>query len=289
MNQTSNQDNTIIQNNTINQDNMTQNILNQLQNTIASSSNIKDQININQGLVDAGLPQNKINGLIEFAKDQLICDSYCQSNKKAQALKNNFNDAKLNLENAPEKVFEAEKDFYVYTEGEEVYNKMLFNKYYKEACDEKTAAIKRHKNFIKEIQILINNYEMDKINLDRMNELLRIRVKENDKLKKTIDTDKGIANTNDRKVYYESKEMEWLESMRKLFIYIIIFMTILYLIFSNFFKNKMYKNIKVWIIVSAFIIYFLSVNILSRVTFWIYDKIIYFYNNKAPRDVYINL
>ena len=31
-----------------------------------------------------------------------------------------------------------------------VYNKILFNKYYKEACDEKTAAIKRHKNFIKD-------------------------------------------------------------------------------------------------------------------------------------------
>ena len=100
---------------------------------------------------------------------------------------------------------------------------------------------------------------------------------------------RGIANTNDRKVYYESKEMEWLETVRKLFIYIIIFMTILYLIFSNFFKSKMYKNIKVWIIVSAFIIYFLSVNILSRVTFWIYDKILYIYNNKAPRDVYVNL
>ena len=123
----------------------------------------------------------------------------------------------------------------------------------------------------------------------RINELLKIRLKENEKLKKIIDDKTGTAQTNDRKVVYESREKEWLETVRKSLIYLLILIVVLYLIFGNFFKKQLYKSIKIWVIIAAFIIYVLGINIMSRITFWITGKINYFYNNKAPRNVYINL
>ena len=277
------------QNNTVNQDNTTQNVFSQLQNALSSTSDVTNQSNLNQALIDAGLPQDRLNSIIELASDRLTCGTHCQRDREAQQLRNKFYNAQQNLCKAPEKVSEAEKNFYVYTEGEKGYEDMLLKRYTKDVGEMKQESIKNHKDLVRIIQLLTNDYETDSINLDRMNELLRVRLKENDKLKKVIDNNTGIAQTNDRKVVYEAREREWLETVRKSLIYLLIITVFLYLIFGNFFKKQLYKNIRIWVIIALFVIYFLSINILSRITFWIYDKINYFYNNKAPRDVYINL
>lgn len=278
-----------ISNNMINKDNIGQNVLKQLQQSLSSTSDVQNQEMLNQALTEAGLPQNKLNDIIQLTRDHIMCDSNCQKDRKAQELRNKFYNAEQNLCKAPEEVIDAEKNFYVYTKGEQGYEDILLKRFGEEAGNMKNKSIESHKQSVKLLDLLINDYETDTTNLGRINELLKIRLKENEKLKKIIDGKTGTAQTNDRKVVYESREKEWLETVRKSLIYLLILIVVLYLIFGNFFKKQHYKSIKIWIIIAAFIIYVLGINIMSRITFWITGKINYFYNNKAPRNVYINL
>lgn len=273
----------------INTDNISQNIFNQLQQGASSTSDLENQNKLDQALIQAGLPQNKLNNIIELTRDTLMCDSNCQRDRKAQELRKKFFDAEQNLCSAPEEVIDAEKNFYIYTKGERGYENMLLKRYGDEACAIKEKAIRNHKKLMKLLELLSNDYKTDKINLNRMNELLGIRLNENKKLKKTIYDSNGIANTNDRKVVYETREMDWLKTVRKILTYLLIILVILYLFFGNFFKRELYKNLKIWLIILCIIVYIFSVDLLSRITFWVFDKMNYLYNNKAPRNVYINL
>ena len=53
----------------------------------SSPNDIKQQDIINGALMNAGLPENKLNGLISMAKDHLLCNNDCQKAREAERLK----------------------------------------------------------------------------------------------------------------------------------------------------------------------------------------------------------
>ena len=69
------------------QDTINAEVNKRLKNSLSSTSDLQQQAAINQALTDAGLPQNKINSLIELAKERLMCDSACQKEKKKRRIK----------------------------------------------------------------------------------------------------------------------------------------------------------------------------------------------------------
>ena len=71
---------------------------------ISSPADIKNQEIIDQALIDAGLPQNKLNGLVSMITDKLICDSACQKERNETTLKEKWDLAQNNLKDAPEQV-----------------------------------------------------------------------------------------------------------------------------------------------------------------------------------------
>ena len=275
--------------NTTNSDNIGQNIMKQLQNTLSSSSNLENQDDINQSLINAGLPMNKINELIESTKNNLLCDSNCQRDRKARELRNTIYKAEQTLEKAPGNLIDAERNFFVYTKGEKGYEEMNLNKYAKEAKSSKDEAIKKHRILMNEMREMLEVYKINTTNLGRINELMHLRLKENEELKKTIYDDTGIANTNQRRVVYEDREINWLNSVRKTLIYCCIIIFIVYLILGDFFKNKRYKSIQEWLLILTTVIYVFNVNRIAKWTFLFIYKIIYFYNYIAPKNVYTNL
>lgn len=274
---------------TLQEDSIGLNIMKQLQNTLPSSSDIQNQNDINQSLINAGLPINKINSLIQLTKDKIMCDSNCQRDRKAQELRKTFYNAEQNLSKAPCEVTEAEKNFYVYTKGEKGYEDMMLTKYTKQASKLKEEAILKHKELVNELYTLIYNYKTDKTNLSRLNELMSIRLEENEKLKKIIYDNTGIANTNDRRVVYEDRAMNWLTTVRKSLVYCLILIFALYIIFGDFFRNQRYKKVRTWLTFLAFILYMWNIDRLSQLTFFIVYKIKSFYTKVAPHDIYTNL
>lgn len=147
--------------NTTKSDDIGQNIMKQLQNTLSSSSNLENQDDINQALINAGLPMNKINEMIESTKNNLLCDSNCQRDRKARELRNTFNNAELTLEKAPGNLIDAERNFYVYTKGEKGYEDMNLNKYTKEATSNKIESIKKHRILMNEMSEMLEVYKIN--------------------------------------------------------------------------------------------------------------------------------
>lgn len=270
-------------------DDMGQNIMTQLQSTLSSSSDLKDQSDINDALIKAGLPMNKINEMIESSKDTLLCNSNCQRDKKAKELRNSLCNAEKTLVTAPGNVSDAERNYYVYTKGEKGYEDIMYKRYVGEANTIKLDATVKHRSLMTEMDELVDIYKVNTTNLSRLNELLSIRLKENEELKKTIDDDTGSKSTNQRRVVYGDRELEWLNTVRKVLIYCCLLLFIVYLVFSDFFRNARYKNIKEWVLIVALFVYVFNVNTLAQWTFLLIHKIIYFYNYAAPKNVYTNL
>ena len=83
------------------------------QDNINSSepSDLKNQQDLDNALIDAGLPQNKLNGLVAMISDKLICDSACQAQRNGDSLKKKWDLAQNNLKLAPERVDIAEKNY----------------------------------------------------------------------------------------------------------------------------------------------------------------------------------
>lgn len=252
--------------------------------TIASAQAIQEQLN--SALKDSGLSPTAINNLMTTVTNSITCDDECQRRKNADALKLKYEAAKANVKEAPFELTNAEKNYYEYVKGEEGYNKMMLERYTKTAKELKKKSLKKHQEIMKDIRILDRDLEATKLYERRMIELLQIRTQEYKQLKKAVDQELSSTETNDRKVEYEDHEYQGLHSVRKWITALYYFLIPCYLYFSDFFSAARYKNIITWILLVLYCIFPLLVNPISNFIFFLKDKINFYMNNKAHKNVY---
>ena len=159
---------------------------------------------------------------------------------------------------------------------------------YKEASS--TDDYAETQNNIINMESLINTYEnLYNKQFNRIKELSETRKSENKSLKNKLDNNKKVINTNKRKVVYESRELDWIQTYKYILLVVFYGLLVLYLIFGNFFSSNLYKNRPVLIT----LILLSSVPILNiyviRFIYFIIENIQYFMSNKAPKNVYTNL
>jgi len=159
---------------------------------------------------------------------------------------------------------------------------------YKEASS--TDDYAETQNNIINMESLINTYEnLYNKQFNRIKELSETRKSENKSLKNKLDNNKKVINTNKRKVVYESRELDWIQTYKYILLVVFYGLLVLYLIFGNFFSSNLYKNSPVLIT----LILLSSIPILNiyiiRFIYFIIENIQYFMSNKAPKNVYTNL
>ena len=260
-----------------------------LETALSSTSDVQQQNMLNAALVSAGLPQNRLNALIETARDRLVCDSDCQKGRESESLKKIWDKSKANLRNAPSQESIAEKNYYVFKDGEQGYRDMLFKRYTKTADQMRIKSLSEHDTLVAELKALLADYEAETIYSKRMNELLRIRVRENKELKNAIEEDVGITLTNDRKFEYESEEFQGLKSVRKGLMLLYYLILVLYLILGNFFRDALYRNWKAWLAIISYIAFPFTIYYIVIFLYYIIGQISFFFSNKAPKNVYEKL
>ena len=271
------------------QDTINAEVNKRLKNSLSSTSDLQQQAAINQALTDAGLPQNKINSLIELAKERLMCDSACQKEKKSADLKKKFEKAQTNLRDAPEDVSSAEKNYYVYAKGYPAYEDMLFDRYSKTAEELKKKSTQKHKKLMEEIDTYIKDYKAEVIYSKRMNELLKVRVKENRRLRIEIEDDIAVVQTNDRRVTYEDKELDSAATVRKTLRFLYYFMLVLWILLGDFFSKSRYANLKTWGLMAIYIAFPFAINKIIELIYYITGQVSYIIDNKGPKNVYASL
>jgi hypothetical protein len=257
------------------------------QNNPDSSGDLQQQDIINQTLISAGLPQNKLNDLIEMTRDKLMCDPACQKQRQADAYKQKWELAKKNYKAAPEEIKQAEKNYYIFDKGYAAYKDMLYDRYAKTAAEFKLSSNKKHATVQSDLQAQLDNYTAGTIYLKRMNELLQIKLKEKEELNHKIDAYIGFTETNGRKVIYEDRERNILTTYRQGIIYLFYAFIILYIVFGSFIPQQAYKQWKVWLILALF--YVFPRYIVDRQVILMYAIYNYLKSWRLPKNVYKNL
>jgi hypothetical protein len=219
--------------------------------------------------------------------NQMTCDSDCQKRKKLDALKQSWLDAKTNEQTAPSKTFETHKDYLIAFEGQLGYENSMLQKYSKIATDAKNKAIQEYTRTHEELQTLIRDYDSEIISLNKLREMLNIRLRENKQLKRSIDEDIAAVETNDRRIVYEDWAKDDIHSVYTLLKWIYIIFIFVFIYRSGFITNSGWKNKRAWfvligIILIPFIIYYIAIALI-----YLYHRLLWYSDNKVPKDVYM--
>ena len=271
------------------QDAINKAVTQRLETALSSTSDVQQQNMLNAALVSAGLPQNQLNALIATARDRLVCDSECQKRRKIESLKKKWDKSKTSLRDAPDRERIAEKNYYVFTDGDQGYRDMLFKRYTKNADQMRIKSLQSHDTLVAELRALLADYVAETTYSTRMNELLKIRMRENKELKLAVDQEIGTTLTNDRKVDYEDQEFDWLKSVRGGLMLLYYLVLVLYLILGNFFRDSLYRNWKAWLAIVSYIAFPFTIYYIVLFIYAVVSKLHFFLTNKAPKNVYKNL
>lgn len=254
-----------------------------------STNDIKQQAAINNALISAGLPQNKLNGLIAMANDSLLCNKACQKEREAARLKKIWEESKTNLKTAPEQVEIAEKNYYMFNKGDSHYQDLLFDRFSKSAEEMKQSSIKKHTTLLNELNALIDSYDAETIYSKRMHELLRLRKKENKKLRDSIDTYIGTTQTDARKVDYSNNETTWISTVGTILKYLYYSLFVIYLLISDYFRTEKYKDKKAWLLIVCYLIFPYFLNWIIIQFYYLKDYIHHVFTTRPFKNVYQNI
>lgn len=234
----------------------------------------------------AGKDSGAMQSMFKNVSSMLTCDSDCQKRKKADELRRAWKSAAESEKNAPIITSEAEKDYYVFTQGVPGYEKMLLQRYTKKAESAKSLAQKSHKELVEELKALIADYTAETTTIKRMKELLRIRLDENKALKAAIDQDIAAVETNDRRVVYEDWAKSWLGTVGSALFWLYVITACVFIYKSPFIKSQGYKTVKGWLTPIALLVFPFILKYISLLLWGLSDKISWYMDNKAPKDVF---
>jgi hypothetical protein len=222
----------------------------------------------------------KLNDLIMKSHDSIICGPDCQKQKKVDQLKTDYLNAKKNLETAPEQLSLAAKNYYTYSEGEAGYNNFIEDELTKKS-QEITVIFKGiFSELFLNIEKLNDTYNSNFIQSRHVVELYKDYLKENFLLEKKIKNNTSDIMTNDRKVYYEDQEIEYLNSWN-IFYKVIYFINLFIFSIIVIFKLETTRVKKFFIIIFFIFFPFIFINILV----YMIDLFRYFYK-LLPKNAY---
>ena len=235
------------------------------------------------------LPPDRLNGMLALLQNNLICDSNCQREKKIVELREKMNKASNVVKTSKNDLFQAEKNYYEYKDGEAEYLDYLLKKNKKEFEDIVEKMTDEELESYKQINSLIYGFSAEKIHAKEMDKLVDILIKKNEDLKLELDSMIDATTTSDRKIEYQTTEIEWLYKIRY-FLYTVYFLLLVfYIIFGNFVRDRLYEKKETWLYVIIYILFPFSLYYLSIFSFWIYNQISRLLGKNLPRNVYVKL
>lgn len=232
---------------------------------------------------------NNLNSIMEKLNKKLSCDTECQKKKMTEELKQKWENAEKNAKNSNEEIELAKKNYFMYTGGNYAYNAKKRSEYTTSTSDYENNARRENEKMIHNFDEILERYKYDIEHLRSAEELLAIKKEENKELADKIDDYHKMTFTSERKVVYENHDMQRIMTYYNLVLFIYYGMLVYYLIFGNFFADKLYKETKLNIILFIYIIFPYFLHYIVKKLFGIKNNISYFFNNKVYKNVYTNI
>lgn len=230
------------------------------------------------------ISQEKINQLLDFSSENLICGPDCQKNKTSSELKQKYLDAQTNLQIAPINLENTKKNYYVYSEGLPFYNNMLEDELQQKADTISTLVSENFNSEVSDANIMNVYLNTALINSKYTKELLANYLEKNKQLELELKESYGDILTNDRKTYYETDALNSLTLWYRLFwymYYVLVIMIVLAFIFSPIKLLKIQK-----LIISVLVIFYpYYIDYIVRWVYGLWKLLI----SRLPKNVYNNL
>lgn len=227
---------------------------------------------------------NNFNELISQASESLLCDSECRKNKQEELLKQNYLKSKTNIATASNQENIAEKNYIIFTKGENAYNDFLDNKLQEKANLISKNFLENFNEEAKKIKSQVSSYNGILINFRNIVDLYLNYKRENIELYKELKEETNDVLTNERKTYYEDQNIDRLKSFYSYFFIIIyIIFVFCFAIFSFIYPSTYSRQTRL-------ILFFIFL-ILPFISTWIVGKIIYFLYeiyDLLPKNVYLD-
>lgn len=160
-------------------------------------------------LKSMGFDMGTIAQLIGVVNDDAMCGPECQRQKKLAELKDAMTAAQNVSTDAPSKLAEARKNYYVYRDGEKGYLNAQLEAKRQEAIKKTDTLQDEFGKRVQRTQTLIDEYEAMMVYNQNTDEMLDNYITTNQRLTKEIDTTKANIFTNDRRFYYYDQAIDW--------------------------------------------------------------------------------
>jgi hypothetical protein len=145
------------------------------------------------------------------------------------------------------------------------------------------------KDLIEETKLQINNYNSSVIYLNKMKELEQKYHVEKLNIDDSIDGIVSTIQTNNRRVDYQTPEVNRLNMVRLLLLIVFYVILIFYVLKNNFIQQVMKRNYRFVAFIIICIFFPFSVDTIIAYIFLFVHYISRFFRNSVPRDVYINV
>jgi ABC-type multidrug transport system fused ATPase/permease subunit len=227
---------------------------------------------------------NKFNTLMNQANEIISCDAECVKKQKTEELNKKYLDAQSNLQNAPQILFTAKKDYITYTQGTSAYNNILEKELHQQVDKIITDFKTNFNNSVNVLNKNITTYSGLLLNFNNIADLYKKYKSENDKIEQSLKTKSSDLITNDRKTFYEDEALERIKMYYYFLLLVYIFIVVVFFVAIFLVDTNVTLFVRVGILIMLIIYPFVS--------FWIYTLIMQIINNiyvYLPKNFYTTL
>jgi hypothetical protein len=230
-----------------------------------------------------------INELIALANDRISCGPECRKDRQTEELRKIYDRSKQDLIDAPMNFVKAEKNYLLYSKGENEFNNIMKERKLKTLNDMKKKLLEKHTEVVNDIRVLLNQYNTEYVYSNRINDLYKSVLKENKKYKQDISDFTSNMNMNNRKVFYESEDMESM-GFTRIVLLIIYFITLIAILYkSEFIGKELYRSKPVMFVLVVYILIGVFIDWLMAFTYNMSIKIMRLFENDVPKNVYVTI
>lgn len=225
---------------------------------IKGELSFEEEVAFLEQLERQGIKPNQFDELLKVLQAEALYNGFLINGEEAQKLKQQWLDYIELKKKIPEIIDNKEETYYLFTEKVGLnqpgtYHNILKTRYTKEADKTKKNELIEIDDFQRNITIMLNDYSGLTNASNKIKELLDLRKKQKKELEEKINQFINTVNTNERKIFYEIKEEDWLNFYKYILFFIYYLLIIYYILFGSFFWNDKYKNYKNWIILILYI------------------------------------
>jgi hypothetical protein len=230
-----------------------------------ASSQLQQLEQTQQSQSPADQNSQQLAQLLQQSAQAQECGPACQKEKKSSELKTKYITAKQTLASAPTQLAVAEKAYLTYTKGATAYQAVVESQLESEASTKAGQLSTAFNIVVQDATSQQKTYETMYENYQSIYDLLNKYLSENSSLEKRLLSEKNDSITNDRKIYYESQQFQYLVGWYNFigWCYFLLLVLTIILLFAK--KNSYSFPVKIVIIV-LFIIYpFVITSIISYI------------------------